>query len=173
MRKTKTEGLTFPADPLAAMRELQDLDASPPAVSATADDQISPAVEPRQYDKSYSNMTSHMTDLPDSKTEGPPYDKLPDQAISQQTRKMTGPSVDQSVGQTAGQPSDPSSIRQAILATVQQGGQMGETLKTVTIKLAPTLDRRVEEHCFITGRKKQEVVRDALLLYFELLEQEG
>jgi hypothetical protein len=44
-------------------------------------------------------------------------------------------------------------------------------LKTVTIKLAPSLDRRVEEHCFATGRKKQEVVRDALMLYFELLEE--
>jgi hypothetical protein len=56
---------------------------------------------------------------------------------------------------------------------MQQGEPAGEVLKTVTIKLAPSLDRQVEAHCFETGRKKQEVVRDALLLYFELLESAG
>ena len=66
---------------------------------------------------------------------------------------------------------DRSSVRAAIQATIQKAGQGPEVLKTVTIKLAPSLDRQVEEHCFQTGRKKQDVVRDALLLYFEAVEE--
>lgn len=49
-----------------------------------------------------------------------------------------------------------------------------ETLKTVTLKLPPTLDRRVERYCFESDRKKQDVVRDALLMYLAAVEaQEG
>jgi hypothetical protein len=43
-------------------------------------------------------------------------------------------------------------------------------LKTVTLKMDPVLDKRVEDHCYQMGRKKQDVVRDALLLYFETIE---
>jgi len=133
-----------------------------PSGSATLPtrEEIGETAEAVPYDKSYDNMTSHTTDLPTSQTENQAEGRLADQ---------TG-------GHTAIQPAiqqtDQPSIRQAILASVQQAGQAGEMLKTVTIKLAPWLDRRVEEHCFTAGRKKQEVVRDALLLYFDLLEGE-
>ncbi len=43
-------------------------------------------------------------------------------------------------------------------------------LKAVTLKLDPTLDRRIEEHCHASGKKKQDVIADALALYFETLE---
>jgi hypothetical protein len=72
---------------------------------------------------------------------------------------------------TEGQAGGTASVRAAIQATLQSAGRAPEVLKTVTIKLAPSLDRRVEEHCFQAGRKKQEVVRDALLLYFEAIEE--
>ncbi len=74
-------------------------------------------------------------------------------------------------GSMEGQGDDGSSVRASIQATLQNAGRTPEILKTVTIKLAPSLDRRVEEHCFQMGRKKQEVVRDALLLYFEAIEE--
>ena len=64
-----------------------------------------------------------------------------------------------------------SGMRHTILQAVRQGSQPSETLKTVTIKLPPSLDRQVEVHCHETGRKKQEVIRDALLLYFEAIEE--
>lgn len=46
-------------------------------------------------------------------------------------------------------------------------------LKTVTLKMSPALDRKIEDHCYQTGRKKQDVIRDAVLLYFETIETLG
>lgn len=43
-------------------------------------------------------------------------------------------------------------------------------MKTVTIKMLPELDDKVEQHCRETGRKKQDVIRDALRLYFAAVE---
>jgi hypothetical protein len=149
----------------------------------------------RQYDKSYGNMTSHTENntadnipiRPESNTYGRKYIK---QGVNQEshTEGLTVSSIDvqphdrmaslppghtsdQTSGQQPGNTSDQPSVRAAIQATIQKAGQATEVLKTVTIKLAPSLDRRVEEHCFRTGRKKQEVVRDALLLYFEAIEE--
>ncbi len=55
MNKKKTEALTFPTNPLAAMRELQDLD-PPPDIEPTLDEDSLPAIElaqseptPRSY----------------------------------------------------------------------------------------------------------------------------
>ncbi|MCS6778061.1 MAG: ribbon-helix-helix protein, CopG family [Chthonomonadaceae bacterium] len=56
-------------------------------------------------------------------------------------------------------------IQQAVRATSER-----PVLKTVTIKMLPELDARVEQHCRETGRKKQDVIRDALRLYFAALE---
>lgn len=108
--------------------------------------------------QSYDNMTGHMTNQPEDKQESQPERLLTDQPVVKPVRKQ------------AGKPTAPSSVVQTIKATVQQGGDGAPALKTVTIKLAPGLDRQVEEHCFATGRKKQDVVRDALLLYFEAVE---
>jgi hypothetical protein len=46
-------------------------------------------------------------------------------------------------------------------------------LKMVTLKVAPELDDQIEAHCQQTGRKKQEVIRDALRLYLEVVGQPG
>jgi predicted transcriptional regulator len=48
--------------------------------------------------------------------------------------------------------------------------QAKPVLKTETIKIDPALDRRVEDHCYAAGRLKQDVIRDAVLLYFETIE---
>jgi preprotein translocase subunit Sec63 len=108
--------------------------------------------------QSYDNMTGHMTNQQE------------DKPVSLPERLPTDQSATKTVRKQAAKPTAPFSVVQTIKATVQQGGDGAPALKTVTIKLAPTLDRRVEEHCFATGRKKQDVVRDALLLYFEAVE---
>jgi hypothetical protein len=108
--------------------------------------------------QSYDNMTGHMDSKPGRKT-GIPSEVLP-----------TGQTVSKPARKQAAKPSVLPSVLQSIKATVQQASDGVPTLKTVTIKLAPELDRRVEEHCFATGRKKQDVVRDSLLLYFEAVE---
>ena len=110
-----------------------------------------------------SHMTSNMTDnivvQPDSQT-----DILPSgRKVSHRTRKQES--------QSDGKPSGKPSIKEAIKAAVQgAGGQAKPVLKTVTIKLSPELDKRVEDHCHATGRLKQDVIRDGLLLYFEAVE---
>ena len=111
-----------------------------------------------QESLSYDHMTSHMTDKPEIQKVSQSVRQVADQPVSKPVRKQTGKQA------------APSSVLQTIKATVQQTGDGAPALKTVTIKLAPGLDRRVEEHCFATGRKKQDVVRDALLLYFETVE---
>ena len=108
--------------------------------------------------QSYDNMTGHMTDKPESQQDSPSEVLPTDQPVSKPARKQVA------------KPAVLPSVLQAIKATVQQASDGAPALKTVTIKLAPELDRRVEEHCFATGRKKQDVVRDSLLLYFEAVE---
>lgn len=112
----------------------------------------------KQESQSYDNMTSHTTNQPEIQKESPSVRQEADQPTSKQVRKQ------------ASKQAAPSSVLQTIKATVQQSGDGAPALKTVTIKLAPSLDRRVEEHCFATGHKKQDVIRDALLLYFETVE---
>ena len=106
----------------------------------------------------YDNMTGHMTNKEEIQPGSTPVSQASDLPASKQVRKQASKQATQS------------SVLQTIKATVQQAGDDAPALKTVTIKLAPGLDRRVEEHCFATGRKKQDVVRDALLLYFETVE---
>ena len=56
-------------------------------------------------------------------------------------------------------------IRQSLLQSVAPA-----PLKVVTLKLPPELDQKIEDHCGRYNRKKQDVLRDAVLLYFEMLE---
>ena len=111
-----------------------------------------------QESQPYDNMTSHTTNQPEIQKENPSVRQDTDQPANKPVRKQ------------ASRQAAPSSVLQTIKATVQQSGDGAPALKTVTIKLAPSLDRRVEEHCFATGHKKQDVIRDALLLYFETVE---
>ena len=120
----------------------------------------------KSYDKSYANMTSHTDDNTAGNTDRQKTSNMAGRAGSQTDDRTVVQPAGQSDRQAVGQ----TSLRSVIQATIQQNGQNGEVLKTVTIKLPPSLDRRVEEHCFRTGRKKQDVVRDGLLLYFEAVE---
>lgn len=56
-------------------------------------------------------------------------------------------------------------IRQSLLRSAAPA-----PLKVITLKLPSELDQKIEEHCSRYNRKKQDVLRDAVLLYFEMLE---
>lgn len=109
------------------------------------------------------NMTGHITDNMTIQTGGnTDRNKARNTAIQKGVQQASQTDI-----QPAGQPS----IKESIKAAVQGGaGQAKPVLKTVTIKLSPELDKRVEDHCHATGRLKQEVIRDGLLLYFEAVE---
>jgi hypothetical protein len=166
--RRKTEGLTFPADPLAAMRDLQDLNA--PAASpviSSSDNAPSPWRDRQSDDQSYGHMTIQEDVIPEIN----PSVNTESQQVGQMTSHMSD-HINRQTGshtdvQTARVP-----LRDQIAASVQgAAGSARTVLKTVTIKLDPELDRRIEDHCYQTGRKKQDVIRDGLLLYFEAVEQ--
>ena len=127
--------------------------------------------ESQSYDQSYGNMTGQKDSNTVVREENKPEIQQAIQADVPQAGQLYGqPSL--LVGSQPASPSAVSSasVRDAIRAQVQRGRQK-EILKTVTIKLSPELDQRVERHCYEAGRLKQEVIRDALLLYFEILEE--
>ena len=182
--RRKTEGLTFPADPLAAMRDLQDLDANPAAsppprqAPEVASQEVPPEVDgpnytapveiqSQSYDQSYDHMTTQEYSNKEINSSGPT------------SRSQGGNTAISPYDQTAIRPDFHTdrrishvSLRDQIAASVQGAGGSAKTvLKTVTIKLDPELDRRIEDHCYQTGRKKQDVIRYGLLLYFEAVEQ--
>jgi hypothetical protein len=117
-------------------------------------------VNPVEPDSPYDNMTGHMTD----NTVVQPEMKPTNNKTVRPTGHKYGQSSDQLVVKT--------SVKQSIKATLQQSGNAQEKpiLKTVTIKMDPKLDKRVEDHCHEAGRLKQDVIRDAVLLYFEVVE---
>ncbi|RYZ80918.1 MAG: hypothetical protein EOP06_24445 [Proteobacteria bacterium] len=123
------------------------------------DDVSTPPADDRSYDKQYDDMTNQSYDRSYNGSHDKSYDD------------MTKKSYDKASGRVADNTVGLSSTQQSILAALKQGGKSEPTLKTVTFKLSPSLDEKVEEHMRETGRKKQDIVRDALHLYFETVEQ--
>src|SRR5690348_1254582 len=70
---------------------------------------------------------------------------------------MTSHTDDKPASSTESNTAVRSAIQKAVLSPSQP---VSIPLKTVTIKLDPVLDKKVEDHCYQTGRKKQDVVRD-------------
>jgi len=157
---TKKGGsLTFPSNPLAAMQELSALDAPMPSVQAAQE-------ETKQTDqadsKSYDNMTNKLSDkLTDNLTV-----KQDDLQAGKKADKPVRKKVSQEEGQSGGQ-SVAQLIRQRANAEAAK-----EVLKTVTLKISPTLDERIERYCFENKIKKQDFWAEAAALYFETVEEE-
>ena len=154
---TKKGGsLTFPSDPLAAMQELSALDApAPPAPE-----------EVKQIDQSYDNMTNKLSDKPaDTLTV-----KQDDLHTAKKADKVVRKKVSQEVGQEESQPAGPTVAQ---LIRRRAGTEAAkEVLKTVTLKISPTLDERIERYCFENKIKKQDFWAEAAALYFETVEEE-
>ena len=90
-----------------------------------------------------------------------------------QKSNMTGNMTVQQSNPKVARKESNKSVKESIRDTIKSAGtQAVIVLKTVTIKLSPELDKRVEDHCYSTGRLKQDVVRDGLLLYFEAIEED-
>lgn len=133
-------------------REEQEQPQQPPRQEGTKP-------EGQSYDGSYGNMTDNTAIRQERRIPVKPESRKPSRMVNKAASNTSG---------------SPSSMAEAIRSAIQQGSASGgEILKTVTIKLSPELDRRVEDHCHEYRRKKQEVIRDAILLYFEVVEGNG
>ncbi len=176
---TKRAGsLTFPSDPLAAMRELSELDtpapAAPETIAQEPDWQVPDQSDNGPDTKSYDNMTnklpSKLSDNQTTKLADLQPDNKPDQKYDKPGRKKTDQLPRQSVSSPAGQTAANSSVAALIR---QRAGKEAEkeVLKTVTLKISPTLDERIERYCFEHKIKKQDFWAEAAALYFEVIEQ--
>ena len=153
----------------AMLRELRDEERP-----SLENQDVPPEAEPvkqssNKTDKSYDNMTSNITDNQSDQKE---YKKP-----SNSDRKKDSKPSRQSVGQPVVQqisPPDSQNTSQSVAEMIrrraaQREGQ--EVMKTVTLKLSPALDERVEQYCFDNRMKKQEFWAEAAALYFEMITQ--
>ena len=120
-------------------------------------------------DQSYDNMTNNLTDKKSEQKE----DKKSNNISGKQNSKPVRQSANQSVVQPESQ-MDSQNANQSVADMIRRrAAQRGEqeVLKTVTLKLSPALDERVEQYCFDNKMKKQEFWAEAAALYFEMIAQ--
>ena len=122
----------------------------------------------KQTKKSYDNMTNNLTDKQS--------EQKSDNKADTQTRKQTVKPTRQSAIKLESQP-DSQSASQSVADMIRRRAaqrEEQEVLKTVTLKLSPSLDEKVEQYCFDHKMKKQEFWAEAAALYFEMIaEGEG
>ena len=125
-------------------------------------------------EKSYDNMTNNLTD---NKTEHKANKKEVNKT-GKQTGKLASQSASHQVikpeSQTDSQNTNSQNTNQSVADMIRRrAAQRGEqeVLKTVTLKLSPALDERVEQYCFDNKMKKQEFWAEAAALYFEMIAQ--
>ena len=118
-----------------------------------------------EENQSYDNMTNKLTEHKTSK-----------QSVKQ-TRKPESKPVAQKTNLPVSQVASPSVAANNSVADMirQRAAQRGEqeVLKTVTLKLSPSLDERIERYCFENKMKKQDFWAEAAALYFETVEHDG
>jgi hypothetical protein len=155
MRK-KSESLTFPSNPLAAMRELQDLDAPAPKEKAVV---ALPETE------TTSSRVAEPTILPTSSEP------------SSDTENTTTLPVVRTTSNTTTLPPQVDPLRAALLQTIQQpvAGDLSKGPFTVSsIKVHNTVWERLGYVSQLTGRNKQDLVSEALLdLFAKISREEG
>lgn len=154
MRK-KTEGLTFPTNPLATMRELQDLDARP-----------APTPEPREE-----------TPPPITSSAAVETASLPTETATTPTDTTTALPVTHTTSNTTALPKKSDPLRDALIQAIQQPveGELGKGPFTVSsIKVHNTVWERLGYVSQLTGRNKQDLVSEALLdLFAKVVRGEG
>lgn len=113
------------------------------------------------------NITNHITDQSDSYMTSNTVSNTPDPTASKPDRQIDAQQDGQAVSQA-----DFLSVAQSIRQAASQRTER-PIYKPVTLKLRTDMDERIEKHCRDTGRLKQDVVHDALTLYFSVVEGEG
>ncbi len=153
-------GLEMPArgGGAAMLRELRDeerpqLEEHPQGIA-----DVDAAPEDVKIDESYDNMTNKLTTKQTVKKANNQSGKT--------DRKQTVKPARQVESQIEGQ----SVVEMIRRRAVQREEQ--EVLKTVTLKLSPALDEKIEKYCFDHKMKKQEFWAEAATLYFEMIAQE-
>lgn len=157
----KTESLSFPKDPLAAMRELQELDTSP-----RNDTPHEPAEE-----------RDHATSLPATHATGSEVGSVTTHAVSsQEGSEPAKPSADK---RTKAQQAPAATERDPIAGAVKEllsrayASDEGKgPLSVSTVKMPSEVWERLGWAAKVTGQAKQDIIRDALKDYFRKLVKE-
>jgi hypothetical protein len=163
MRK-KSESLTFPSNPLAAMRELQDLDAPAPKrdTPPTPKEKVIAVAAPPSTEPT-SSIVAETTTLPTN--------NIP---LSTTDHTTTLP-VAHTTSNTTALPTQTDPLRAALLQTIQQPvvGDLSKGPFTVSsIKVHNTVWERLGYASQLTGRNKQDLVSEALLDLFAKISRE-
>jgi hypothetical protein len=154
----KTESLSFPKDPLAAMRELQELDTSP-----RNDTPPAPAEE-----------RDNATSLPDTHATGSEVSSVTTPAASSrggsEATKEKRPRAQQAPAATE---RDPIAGAVKELLSRPYSSEEGKAPLTVsTVKMPSEVWERLGWAAKLTGQAKQDIIRDALKDYFRKLLKE-
>ena len=192
----KNQGsLTFPSNPLAAMRELQDLDAPPASTTATHEPVathepiiVTPPAEDAigledTTDNTLAHTTSSIVTLPTERLE-PAEDKIKKPSTSARNTKSRNTTsnttilpVTYTTSNTTTLPTSNDSLRTALLQTIQHpiAGDMSKGPFSVSsIKVHNTVWERLGYVAQLTGRNKQDLISEALLdLFVKIAHEEG
>lgn len=137
-----------------------------------------------QADQSYDNMTNKLSanqtrnqtgNTADTQTnyqESIPQNEKENTPVSQVERKSARRKANPAVSQPGGQ-SEANSENHSVADMIRQRSVVPaapEVLKTVTLKVSPSLDEKIERYCFENKMKKQQFWADAAALYFETVE---
>lgn len=154
----KTESLSFPKDPLAAMRELQELDTSPRNGT--------PPVPAEERD----NATS----LPDTHATSSEVSSVTTLAASSRAGSEA-PKEKRPRAQPVPEPTERDPIAGAVkeLLSRPYTSEEGKSPLTVsTVKMPNEVWERLGWAAKVTGQAKQDIIRDALKDYFRNLVKE-
>ena len=150
-------------DGAAMLRDLRDeerppLGEEPPAPTKSA---ARDAEGVDQTNQSYDNMTNKQTEQKVVKQSDNPVRQKTVRPVRQKSAQFAGQSADGGV-----------SVADMIRRRAERRDG-AEVLKTVTLKLSPALDERIERFCFENRMKKQEFWAEAAALYFETVGPEA
>lgn len=162
MPETPTRSLKPSSNPQARMQQLLREQAAPT-------DEAVPTTVPVLQDTVTPKSGDPASLQQDDKKPDQKYDSMTSHTANNQTKKREGKSDrNKSSIQTMQQESQSEnlSVADMIRTRAEQRG-IQEVLKTVTLKLSPSLDERIERYCFENKMKKQEFWAEAAALYFE------
>jgi len=144
----------------AMLRELRDEERPEVEEQRLEGHLVAQEAEP-QYDESYDSITNKQ---PDHKATNQPS-KKPVNKTRNRISNITDKNYDKKENLSEIQTESKSVAQMIRQRSAKQTEQ--EVLKTVTLKLSPSLDERIERYCFENKMKKQEFWAEAAALYFE------
>lgn len=166
--KKQSEGLSYPSNPLAAMRDLQDLDI--PAIEEPGNSTSNPAIQ--QHDNTdVHTATQQHSPVPTQQRARKAASTTGNTPRPQRTNASTQPPVSASTPQQRGS----AAVRQTMLEVLTQPYESdlvkGPTTAT-TLRIPTEIWERLGMASSITGRTKQDLVSEAVKIHLESIGRE-